>query len=67
MRLALFTFCEKSHKLEPEVAQYDSAVDVALNVRKGGLQQVLDFAVLGFVDEASQGIGLKGNVRKPRK
>ncbi|MEY3942102.1 MAG: hypothetical protein RIR07_988 [Bacteroidota bacterium] len=49
---ALFTCCEKPHKLNSEVAQHDAAVDVAADVGLRGLKECHQLAVLGFVKQA---------------
>ena len=67
MRPALFTYCEKPHKLNSEVAQHDAAVDVAANVGLRGLKKCHEFAVLGFIKQAGEALRLKSNVREPRE
>ena len=67
MLLALFTCCEKPHKLNSEVAEHNAAVNVALDVGEGSLKQALNFRMLGLVQKSGKPVGLKGHVRKPRE
>ncbi len=64
MRRALFTCCEKPHKLNSEVAEHNSAVDVSLDVGEGRLKEPLNFGMFGFVQKTGEAVRLKGHVGK---
>jgi hypothetical protein len=65
MRRALFTCCEKPNKLNSEVTQHNSAVDVSLDVGEGRLKEPLNLGMFGFVQKPGEAVGLKGHIGKP--